>query len=217
MKEVTIQDRTTYSFKHNPADADLVDLFEQAANGNEIWYKFVDGARKGTIAKVIDPDKVFTHYSGSSLYLASTISVLLGNGKEQKVAVKPYHNNLVFLTGYTGGHVDFFQKGQPKGKVLETSKPDLLGNIIGVGDWVIFSRGKWGKPGLGKLNRLSAAGNAWVMTPDRHGDMVEVQTEGASSLIKVEMTPELHTAYQLCESLTMLRTKLVIGLDDTAY
>lgn len=196
---------------------DVKPLFEAGARGDEIWYKFVEGARTGSIAKVVDPASVF-HSSSYGLGLGKSFSVLLGNGKEQKVGVKNYHNKLHFLLGYDGGHVDFFQKGQAKARPTETSKPDLLGNTIKVGDWVIYSpKGRYGTPGLGKLNRLSDAGNAWVMAPDRHGNEIEHMTDGASSLIKVNMTPELHSTVMLCDSLKAVRTKLVIDLDDSAY
>lgn len=211
MKEITINNRYQYSGK---AYEDAKEIQDWAAVGNDVWFKFKNGARVGTIAKIVDPKHLFSggQYSQS---LPNSFEVLLGNGKTVKVGVKSYNNDLLFLLDYDGGHVDVFQKGlAPKDKPTRTGQPDMLGNLIDVGDWVIYQpRGRGNKPGLGKLNRLSVAGGAWVMAPNRYGEMVEVRTEGVSTLIKVNMTPELHTTYVLCESLQDLRTKLIIDLD----
>jgi hypothetical protein len=198
-------------------DHPLRKLIDAASVGNEIWYEYTDGARNGSIAKVVDPSIFVPSKSynyGENIFLPKSIEIETAPGKIMKIGIKSYHNNMKFLIGYTGGHVSKFQKGQPKAVIKETRQPDMLGNNITVGDWVIYSpKGRYGKPGLGKLNRLSAAGNAWVMVTNRHGDEIETQTDGAGTLIKVTMTPELHTTYVLCESLQNLRTKLIIDLD----
>lgn len=95
----------------------------------------------------------------------------------------------------------------------------MLGNFIKVGDWVIckpegyYSGIQSGKPVMGKLNRLSAAGNAWVMVTNKQGEDIEVITEGADTLIRIEFTPELHTTYMLYGGFDGLRTKLKLDMD----
>lgn len=201
-----------YSLKQHP---EVEALAKAVVAGDPVWFEFQDGARKGSIAKVLIPDDA--SWCRHGFHLPKSFTVEVSEGKTIKVGTNSYHNNLVFLLGYTGTYVTLFQKGQSKAKPTETSKPDLLGNTIKVGDWVIFSH-KHGGTGLGKLNRLSEAGNAWVMTPDkRSGNDVEVMTEGAGSLIKVSMTQELHSTVMLCDSLQNVRTKLVIDLDHEAY
>src|SRR3546814_9153824 len=61
--------------------------------------------------------------------------------------------------------------------------------------------------------RLSAAGNAWAKVTNKQGEEIEVMTEGASQLIKIEFTPELHTTYMLYDGFDGLRTKLKLDLD----
>lgn len=213
VKVINITNRCYYQYAVKPGD-DVDTLVTAIKAGEDIWYEFQDGARTGTIGKVLDHNKWSV---GSGLYLPdNSFTVDIGNDKTLKVAVKSYHNKFKFLVGYTGTYVNFFQKGKAKAKPTETKKPDLLGNTVKVGDWVIFSH-KRGGTGLGRLNRLSEAGNAWVMTPDRHGKEYELMTEGAGSLIKVNMTPELHSTVMLCDSLQAVRTKLVIDLDHEAY
>lgn len=201
-----------YSLKQNP---DVEVLAKAIKEQKPIWFEFQDGARKGSIAKVVfDEDDKWTKYSG--LHLPKSFVVEVSEGKTIKVGTNSYNNNLVFLVDYDGTYVVKFQKGQAKARPTETRKPDLLGNTVKVGDWVIFSR-KGGGTGLGRLNRLSEAGNAWVMTTDRHGNEIESMTEGAASLIKVKMTDELHSTIMLCDSIKNVRTKLVIDLDHEAY
>lgn len=212
MKEIIINSRSVYSGNSEYARAE--ELAEACKVKNDVWYKFMAGARTGTIAKVVDPENLCTGRYSIELPRHG-FEVLIGSGKTIKVGIKAYNNNFCFILNYTGDHVDCFQKGlTPKDKPTKTGQPDMLGNLIEVGDWVIFSpHGRGGKPGLGKLNRLSAAGGAWVMTPNKHGNDVEVRTDGVGTLIKIHMTPELHTTYVLCDSLQGLRTKLIIDLD----
>lgn len=204
-----------YSMKQHP---DVEALAKAINEKKPIWFEFQDGARAGSIAKVaISEDADWGKYG---FHLPKSLQVEIAEGKTVKVGVKSYHNNFVFLVDYDGTYVTKFQKGQAKAAPTETKLPDLLGNTIKVGDWVIYTpHGRYssGKPSLGRLNRLSDAGSAWVMAPNRQGDEVEHRTDGAQSLIKVNMTPELHSTYMLCDSLQGLRTKLVIDLDDEAY
>lgn len=213
MKEIIINDRNVYSGK--PLD-DLNELAEYIESGKELWYKAMHGARTGTIAKVLHPEYLVAGGKWSGSLSRSGFEILLGSGKEIKVGVKAYNNDFHFLMDYDGGHIDSFQTGLPaKAKPTKTGQPDMLGNLISVGDWVIYTpHGKRAyKPGLGKLQRLSDAGGAWVMTTNKHGNEVEVRTDGTATLIKVHMTPELHTTYVLCDSLQGLRTKLIIDID----
>lgn len=217
MQEYVINNRENSDYG---TDKEVVNaVWAEAELGNDIWYRFVSGSRTGTIAKVVDPKNTFQ--GGWRKHLPrGSFEVDLGEGKIIKVGTKSYHNNFHFIVHYTGGHVNSFQKGlAPKSKPTKTGTPDMLGNIIEVGDWVIWTPhgNRSSKPSLGRLNRLSAAGSAWVKAPNRHGDEIEHRTDGAHSLIKVNMTPELHTTYQLCESLQGLRTKLIIDLDVEAY
>lgn len=224
MQEVIVRARQTSHYGNGPHP--LQPLIDAANNGDEIWYEFQEGAREGSIARVVDTSIFSTgkSYYGS-IYLDTSILVELSPeedgkpAKTQKVGVKAYHNNLKFLVGYTGKHVVKFQKGKPKPVIKETTVPDMLGNTIKVGDWVIckpkgyYSGITAGKPTLGKLNRLSAAGNAWVNVTNKQDETVEVLTEGATHLIKIEFTPELHTAYMLYGGFDGLRTKLELNMD----
>lgn len=215
VEKVLVTSRQSYYYG-KPEDHPFRNLLNAIQNGDDVWYEFTDGAREGSIAKVMEISE-FSGYS-DNLYLPTSFMVEVSPDKTIKVGVKAYHNNLTFLLGYTGSHVVKFEKGKPKAVITETKTPDLLGNNIKIGDWVIYQpKGRYGAPGLGRLNRLSAAGNAWVIMTNKQGNEVEVQTDGASTLIKVAMTPELHTTYMLCDTLTGLRTKLVIDLDHDAY
>jgi hypothetical protein len=218
VEAVNVKNRDSHHYG-TPEEHPLRKLIDAANNGEDIWYEFQDGAREGSIAKLVDPSvfKGTGHYI--NVYLPQSIVVEVSPGKTIKVGVKAYHNNLKFLVGYTGGHVVKFEKGKPKSVIKETTQPDMLGNTIKVGDWVIckpkgyYSGVASGKPVLGKLNRLSAAGNAWVNVSNKQGETVEVMTEGASTLIKIEFTPELHTTYMLYDGFDGLRTKLKLDLD----
>lgn len=200
-------------------------LITAANNGEEIWYEFQDGAREGSIAKLVDTSPFQVTGPYPNVYLDSSVMVEVSPAegdkpaKTIKVGIKAYHNNHKFLVGYTGGHVVKFEKGKPKPVIKETAVPDMLGNTIRVGDWVICKpKGYYGgvtsgKPTLAKLNRLSAAGNAWAKVTNKQGEEIEVMTEGASQLIKIEFTPELHTTYMLYDGFDGLRTKLKLDLD----
>ncbi|MCK9531479.1 MAG: hypothetical protein M0R77_13105 [Gammaproteobacteria bacterium] len=218
VESVIVTARQTYHYG-KPEEHPYRKLIDAANNGEDIWYEFQDGAREGSIAKVVDPT-IFqtTGYSGN-VYLDRSILVEVSPAegdkpaKQIKVGIKAYHNNHKFLVGYTGGHVVKFEKGKPKAVIKETAVPDMLGNTIKVGDWVICKPKRAHKPVLGKLNRLSAAGNAWVMVTNKQGEQVEEMTEGATTLIKIEFTPELHTTYMLYDGFDGLRTKLKLDLD----
>lgn len=218
VQEVIIRSRQT-SHYNNQVPHPLQPLIDAATNGEEIWYQFQEGAREGSIARVVDTEDFKGSGYSNSVYLDSSIVVEVSPAegdkpaKTIKVGVKAYHNNLKFLVGYTGGHVVKFEKGKPKPVIKETTVPDMLGNTIKVGDWVICKPKRAYKPVLGKLNRLSAAGNAWVMVTNKKGEQVEEITEGAATLIRVEFTPELHTTYMLYDGFDGLRTTLKLDLD----
>lgn len=222
MQEVIVFSRQT-SHYDTTTPHPLQPLIDAANAGEDIWFVFQEGAREGSIARVVDTSDFKTSGHYGYIYLDSSILVEVSPAtgdkpaKTIKVGVKAYHNNLKFLVGYTGGHVVKFEKGKPKPVIKETTVPDMLGNTIRVGDWVICKpkrRYSYStKPELGKLNRLSAAGNAWVLITNKQGEEVEEMTEGASSLIKIEFTPELHTTYMLYDGFDGLRTKLKLDLD----
>lgn len=215
VESVIVTSRTTYHYG-KAEDHPLIKLIEAANKGEDIWYEFQDGARQGSIAKLIDTSEFKANaYSGSNVYLPKSLIVEVSAGKTVKVGIKAYHNNLKFLVGYTGDYVVKFEKGKPKAVIKETTVPDMLGNTIKVGDWVICKPKRYysGKPVLGKLNRLSAAGNAWVIVTNKQGEEVEEMTEGAAHLIKIEFTPELHTTYMLYGGFDGLRTVLKLDMD----
>lgn len=211
---------SNYGSTNDPKWNDLGELIAAADEGKEIWFKCNAGSKSGSIGKIINPDKIFqdhkyTRSIGNHWGRKGTFLIDYGNGKETKVAIQNHNNHFTFMIDYDGGYVNTFTKGTPKAKVVETSQPDLLGNKIKVGDWVIFQakrRSHGEAAGLGKLTRLSAAGNAWVISPGKYKDQ-EIQTESASSLIKVHMTDELLATYTLCDSIWALKTKLTIDLD----
>ncbi len=216
MKTIKIDQSQINQWANKTTYDEFGEMIEHAKQGKDIYFKCNAGAKTGSIGKVINPEVAFTEHQYSGRFMSRNgFQVDYGNGKIFKVAVKSYHNNFTFLLDYTGDPVYTFTKGTPKSKVTETRKPDLLGNTIRVGDWVIFQakrRGHGEAAGLGKLTRLSDAGNAWVVSPGKYGDK-EIQTESASSLIKIHMTDELMTTYALCDSLWALKTKLVMDLD----
>src|SRR5690606_9987655 len=131
-----------------------------------------------------NPDEIFqtdqyTRSIGNRWGRKGTMLIDYGKGNDTKVAIQNHNNHFTFMVDYDGGYVNKFTKGTPKAKVVETSQPDLLGNKIKVGDWVIFQakrRSHGEAAGLGKLTRLSAAGNAWVISPGKYKDQ-EIQTE----------------------------------------
>lgn len=221
VESVIVTSRQSYHYgKHEDHPYRL--LIDAANAGQEIWFEFQEGAREGSIARVIDtsPFKTTGHYA--NVYLDSSILVEVApaegdkEAKTIKVGIKAYHNNLKFLVGYEGTHVVKFEKGKPKPVIKETTVPDMMGNTIKVGDWVICKpkrRYTASKPELGKLNRLSAAGNAWVIVTNKQGEEVEEMTEGAAHLIKIEFTPELHTTYMLYGGFDGLRTVLKLDMD----
>lgn len=215
VESVIVRSRQT-SHYGKPEDHPLRQLIDAANAGKEIWYEYQEGARQGSIAKVVDTSDFKTGRYGDTVYLPNSILVEVSAGKTMKVGIKSYHNNLKFLVGYEGDYVVKFEKGKPKPVIKETTVPDMMGNTIKVGDWVICKpkrRYTSSKPELGKLNRLSAAGNAWVLVTNKQGEEVEEMTEGAAHLIKIEFTPELHTTYMLYGGFDGLRTVLKLDMD----
>lgn len=210
-----------YDVNNQPMTDQYNELSEAAAEGKDIWFKVNSGSRTGSIGKLLAPEEVFPPLSKRYYYM-----IEIGNGRNPKVTVDfggkeiemglKILNDLEFILDYEGDYVTKFTKGIAAAKPTEVKTPDLLGNNIKVGDWVIYqlkSRYALNTVGLGKLNRISNAGNAWVMAVGKNGDEKEVQTLGTNSLIKIEMTDELLATYVLCGSLFGLKTKLTIDLD----
>lgn len=124
-EHVIVTNRQSYHYgKHD--EHPYRKLIDAANAGEEIWYEFQEGARQGSIARVIDTSPFKTTGSYGNIYLDSSVLVETSpaegdkEAKTIKVGVKAYHNNLKFLVGYTGTHVVKFEKGKPKAVIKET-------------------------------------------------------------------------------------------------
>lgn len=210
-----------YDPKNQPMTDQYNELSAAAAEGKDIWFKVNSGSRTGSIGKLLAPEEVFPKLDARYYYM-----IEIGGDRNPKVTVDfgskqiemglKILTDLEFLLDYEGDYVTKFTKGIAAAKPTEVKNPDLLGNNIKVGDWVIYqskTRYAANTVGLGKLNRISNAGNAWVMSVGKNGEEREVQTLGCNALIKIQMTDELLATYVLCGTLFGLKTKLTIDLD----
>ena len=193
-------------------------LYDELQTGNDIWYEVTDGARAGTIGKVIEPSLLLrgSTYARTAtsavdnIHIVDRFDMLVGD-KVMKVIFKNY-TKYKFLIGYTGDAVTKFTKGQPVAKVLVSPYKDMLGSSISVGDWVIYHQKHSDQPYLGKITRFSKANNAWASATDRNGTEYEVMTTGCLGLIRVHMTEEFNATFQLCGDIKSVPCRLQLDL-----
>ena len=128
----------------------------------ELYVRFNNGARKGSIAKMVSRPKIGKPPHQSGIHSQSAIDVEWDNGKKWSFdftrAVYHSGNNdhHDVLVGYTGPTVYCFEK---KPRVVEPT-PILLDNYgrqIELGHWVMDEKFK-----IGKVVRISPKGTLWI-------------------------------------------------------
>lgn len=133
-------------------------------SGADLYVMFNSGARKGSIARIIDgPLITRSQYSdGWRLEGNSMVTVEWANGKTHSFnagrnafysKAGEYHS---ILAEYDGDPVYNFEKKAREIKPIPVLR-DNYGRVIEVGHWVMDDKFK-----IGKVSRISSAGTLWI-------------------------------------------------------
>lgn len=159
-----------------------------------LYVKFVNGARKGSIAKIIEmPVIVSSAFGGYKAAHDSDMKVQWDCGKEwsfklqRNVEATEFKDQHLLLVDYEGPTEYVFEK-KPRPKLEAPVLYDNYGKVIEVGDWVMDSSFK-----IGKVSRISSAGTLWIdmlsMKSGKYANEVTTQQFGrnTSELLKMEL------------------------------
>lgn len=138
---------------------------------NTVHIQFNHGARKGSIARLLNPTELFGP-DGNSSYNRGCVQVKHGSelkvqwddGKTwscklnpsidtRKITKDEFH---MFLINYEGPTVREFEK-KARVKLPPAQNPDAYGRIIEVGHWVMDNRFR-----IGRVKRISEKGTMWI-------------------------------------------------------
>lgn len=177
---------------------DLKDMLE---NGRAKYVKINHGARKGTIAKVEDFDRV--NYE-SFMHAGKTdrITLTFDDGKSVKMKFVSLFINLKddecaeLLPNYVGKTVDVFTKTKREAEVpLDIF--DAFGKKLEVGDWVMSSRFD-----IGKIKRVSAKGTMWINFIGQEGRgnaALDVRCSDPDTFAKLIVPDEFESVSQIVD------------------
>lgn len=136
----------------------LIDKFVEGS----LYIKFIDGDRKGSIAKVIPNTKTFGNNAAKKASIRNRYgsfnhkpysfenerfyAIATWNGRSNKVQINLPNREIVFLPNYTGPTVweKFDAKAAQKEILKSPDQKDIDGNILAIGDPVLYINARYG-------------------------------------------------------------------------